>query len=287
MSTTAASANTVVIAYLTGHFDHFIQNLEKARTDFDGEAIHQFRVSVKRIRSIFRAINKIFPGNALPDELLQPLREIFKAGGPVRDDQVQLDLVEYLEKNHPAEFPLIKDHYHRRIQHSIEEFRTRSMYLERDKFESFPEGIRQAMAQLEENELHSRLYAWMDQSLEKLKQRRLRATDPFKLHRFRTRFKEMSYMAELIYGSKMEPNIDKETYQKLKNFAQHLGDWHDYFQLWSKAGDLFRSATDVHLMEEAFRLKILLTPLHEKFFNDIQDLLKEDGLFTVNFTFSK
>jgi CHAD domain-containing protein len=283
MALSAESANMVIIQYLSYYFDHFKNNLEKAKSDYDDEAIHQYRVAIKRIRSVFRAINKLYPGNILADELLVPLREMFKAGGAVRDEQVQLELVIQVEETYQMSFPLIKDHYNRRIENSTEAFRLRSRFFDRKIMETFQPETRNALIQLDENDLQSRLYAWIDQSMEKLRHRRFRASDPYKLHRFRTRFKELSYLVELVYGSKLQPNIDKATYQKLKNFGQELGDWHDHFQLWSRAGEFFRSTTDIHLLEESFQMKKLLTPVHDKRYNDIQEALRQEDLFTISF----
>jgi CHAD domain-containing protein len=284
MTTAVEPVNKIVIDYLISHFDHFKNNLEKSRIEFDVEAIHQYRVSVKRIRSIFRAINKIYPGNILSDDLLSPLQEIFKAGGSIRDEQVQLELVRVLEKEYGMSFPLITDHFLRRIDSRINEFEIRSHFFDMDALIDFPAKASNALIKLSAGDMQSRIYTYIEQAVDKLKRSRHRATDPYRLHRFRMRFKQLSYIIEMIYGSNLEPNIDKKNYQKFKSLGQQLGDWHDYFQLWSRAGDFFRSTMDIHLLEESFELKKLLTPLHEKSFHTMQDELKQDKLFIVHFT---
>jgi CHAD domain-containing protein len=118
--------------------------------------------------------------------------------------------------------------------------------------------------------------------MDRMRHRRHRATDPYRLHRFRTKFKEISYIVEMIHGSGLQPNIDKNTFQKLKNLGQQLGKWHDHYQLWHKTGEIFLSSADIHLLEEAFLLKKLLTPLHNSLFEKMQDHLKRENLFTLN-----
>ena len=122
MISSVVTANEVVIGYLDHHFGQFRKHLEKARTELDNEAIHQYRVAIKRIRSVFRAVNESYPGKILADELLSPLKNIFKAGGPVRDEHVQLDLVTRFEKENGILLPLIRDHYKRRIENCVDEF---------------------------------------------------------------------------------------------------------------------------------------------------------------------
>jgi CHAD domain-containing protein len=284
MAISTDSVNKVVIGYLDYYFGHFVKNFEKARSEFDDEAIHQFRVSIKRIRSVFRAINKIYPGDPLADEWLDPLREMFKAGGTIRDEQVQLELIKNIEISNKVSFPLIRDLYQRKIENSIDEFLIRSKFFDRKILETFSKDISNSLAHFSGSDFQSRLYSWMDNSMEKLRHRRHKASDPFHLHRFRTRFKELSYLVEMIYDSELHPNIEKQTYQKLKSFGQQLGDWHDCYQLWHKAGEIFLATSDTHLLEESFELKKLLTPVHNSLFNEMQDRLREEGLFTLSFT---
>jgi CHAD domain-containing protein len=277
------STNKVITGYLNHHFNHFKINLESALDEFDDEAIHQYRVSIKRIRSVFNAINKMYPGDILPVELLVPLTAMFKAGGTVRDEQVQYTLLLGIEEKYGVSFPLIRQHYERRIGNSTEEFLIRSKFFDKSILEIFPVKVQEALEQFEDSDLQARLFNMIDHSMEKLRHRRPKATDPYKLHRFRGRFKQLSYLVEMVYYSSLEPNIDKQTYQKLKTFGQQLGDWHDIFQLWSKAGEFFRSTTDIHLLEESFELKKLLTPVHDAAYQEMQDKMKVEDLFIIPF----
>lgn len=282
MAQPADPMNQVVYEYLDHYFTHFSTNFEAARAAFDEEAIHQFRVAIKRIRSVYRAVNNIYPGHPLPVEYLELLRDMFKAGGTVRDDQVQVQLLSRLELSFGTPFPLIRDQYQRRIQAGREVFLTRSKSFDRSILDDFSRGVADSLAELDGTDMQTRFYGWMDHAMEKLRHRRHKATDPYRLHRFRTRFKELFYIVEMIYASPLQPNLDKKTIQKLKNTGQTLGDWHDHYQLWARAGDLFVSTNDTRLMEEAFHLKKLLTPLHNDLFNAMQDNLRQEGLFTLN-----
>jgi CHAD domain-containing protein len=283
MELQAETMYLAVAKYLDYYFRHFITNFGKARSEFDPEAIHQFRVSIKRIRAVFNAINKIYPGHPMPEEMLNSLREMFKAAAAARDLQVQLDLIKKLEKSKKTDFPLIKDLYHQQIEDSADEFLIRSGYLDMEMLENFSQRVREGLAGLNNNaDIQNRLFQWLNHRMDKMRQQRHRVTDPCHLHRFRTKFKELSYIVELIYGSGLQPNIDKATFQKLKEIGQQLGNWHDHYQLWHKTGEIFHSATDIHLLEEAYRLKKFLTPLHNSLYNKMQNRMNEENLFTVN-----
>ena len=82
----------------------------------------------------------------------------------------------------------------------------------------------------------------------------------------------------MVYKADYPHLIEKESYQKLKDFGQELGNWHDHFQLLSKSTEVFGKSKDPLLMEEAFHLKKILVPVHEKLFHDMQLALMQDGL---------
>ena len=65
---------------------------------------------------------------------------------------------------------------------------------------------------------------------------------PETLHQFRTRFKQNGYVAEMIYQAKYDRKITKAAYNRMKNFGQELGNWHDHYQLWSKTAFIFQES---------------------------------------------
>lgn len=283
MSASPDLAKLIVSDYLVHHFSLFASNLEKSKTDPDQDAIHQYRVSVKRIRAIFRAVNKLYPENILPNELLEPLREIFKAGGPIRDEQVQLDIVRKMEVVNSTSFPLITQHFENKIKHNFEEYRVRSKFFDEIFPEDFTVTVVNCLSDLEDNGLHAKLSSWMLHSLEKLNERKHKIDNPKKLHRFRTRLKQLFYVVEMIYYSNLQPAIDDKTFEDLKAFGQQLGDWHDLYQLWSLTGEFLRSTRSPQLLDEAFRLKKMISPIHDVHFNDIYEKLKKEDLLVIKY----
>jgi hypothetical protein len=126
------------------------------------------------------------------------------------------------------------------------------------------------------------LYKTLHESMEKLKMKRYDLDDPLKLHRFRTRFKANGYVAEMIYQSKYINRISKIAYNRMKNFGQDLGTWHDYYQLWSKTAIIFQESKNFDILEEAFELRKLISPIHDKLFQEILHLIKrDDTIFSV------
>ncbi len=271
----------VIQDYLNKNLDQFEINLDRSQKAFDPDAIHDFRVAVKRIRSVVRAVNRSLEPATFPDNMILPLRLIFKAGGNIRDDQVQIGLVEELENEHSRHFPLIREFYQERIRDQRNTFFVKSLELEPADVESVKEQIFDALRQVDDHELDRGLYEHLSQALLKLRLKRYDLEKPERLHRFRTRFKQNGYIVEMIYQSKYDKRITKSSYNRMKNFGQELGTWHDYFQLRSKTALIFNESRNVSLLEEAFDLRKLITPIHDRLFQEILHQVKrDDNLFT-------
>lgn len=282
MQTGPETIKFVIFNYLCGYIDEFADNLSRAINEYDPEAIHEYRVSVKRIRSVIRALDSIYDDPLFSKKFIQPLREMFKAGGTIRDDQVQIGLVDDFEKHYGVSFPLIKAFYRKRIDDQRNEFFKKSIDFDFEIIPGLKEQIESILEPLEDDNLEYSMYHWLQESMEKLKRKRYDLDQPDKLHRFRTRFKENGYIAEMFYQSKYSIKITKSTYSRMKNFGQELGNWHDHYQLWSKTALIFQESKNKDLLGEAFELRLLITPIHDNLFQEILHLIKrEDAIFSV------
>jgi CHAD domain-containing protein len=276
------SIKIVIVTYLLKYLNEFRINLEKAMYDYDPEAIHEYRVAVKRIRAIIRALDRVYEEPLFPGNLIQPLRDMFKAGGTIRDDQVQIDLVEGIEKQFDLHFPLIKDFYRKRIEAQRNAFFNKSVDFDYGSIDEISTQIEDILEPLDDDYLELHLYQRLHKSMEKLKRRRYDLDKADMLHSFRTRFKETGYVAEMIYQSQYSARITKAVHSRMKKFGLELGNWHDHYMLWSKTATIFHESKSMELLEEAFNLRKFITPIHDKLFQEILHLIKrDDSLFTI------
>lgn len=272
----------VIRNYFSRYLEQFRVNLEKAMEEYDPEAIHEYRVAVKRIRSIIRALDRVYEEPLFPTRMIQPMRLMFKAGGSIRDDQVQIGLVENIEKEFGHQFPLIKDYYRKKIEDQRNFFFLQSVDFDYTSLEIIATQVDNALDPLDDAFLELTLYKRLHQSMEKLKRKRYDLDKPEMLHSFRTRFKENGYIAEMVYHSQYSHKVTKAAYNRMKNFGQELGNWHDHYQLWSKTSIIFHESKNMDLLSEAFELRKLITPVHDKLFQEILHLIKrDDKLFEI------
>jgi CHAD domain-containing protein len=282
MQTNPESIKTVILDYFYKYLEEYRVNLERAIEDYDAEAIHQYRVSIKRMRAIINALDRVYADPLFPKKIIQPLREMFKAGGTIRDDQVQIGLVEKIEAEYNQSFPLIKDFFKKRITEQKDTFFKISVDFDFETLDEIREQIENILDPLDEEYLELSLYNRLHKAMEKLKRKRYDLDKPEALHSFRTRFKENGYIAEMIYHSKYSHRITKITYSRMKNFGLELGNWHDHYMLWSKTAFIFKESRNTELMSEALELRKLITPVHDKLFQEILHLIKrDDSLFSI------
>jgi CHAD domain-containing protein len=272
----------VINNYFSKYLEHFKVNLEKAMEEYDPEAIHEYRVSVKRIRAVIRGLDRVYDHKIFTGKMIRPLRLMFKAGGTIRDDQVQIGLVENIESEFGQFFPLIKAFYYKRIEDQRNSFFLKSIDFDRESIDIFAKQVENILDPLDDAYVESNLYRWLHESMEKLKGKRYDLELPDKLHRFRTRFKENGYVAEMIFQSKYSNYITRVAFNRMKNFGQELGNWHDHYQLWSKTAFIFQESRDAALLGECFELRKIITPIHDKLFQKILHQIKrDDTIFSI------
>jgi CHAD domain-containing protein len=276
------SITAVISTYLFKYLEEFRENLEQAIHYYDAEAIHQYRVAVKRIRAIIRALNRVYDKPVFKDEIIHPLRLMFKAGGTIRDDQVQIGLMEDVEHEYGLNFPLIKNYYQKRIADQRDSFFKKSVDFEPETTGQIYSEIMAILEDLDDDYLEYNLYRRLHKAMDKLKRKRYDLDQPQALHSFRTQFKENGYVAEMLYHSKYSHKISKVAYSRMKSFGQELGNWHDHYQLWSKTAVIFNESRNTELLGECFELRKLITPVHDKLFQEILHLIKrDDSLFLI------
>jgi CHAD domain-containing protein len=282
MQTDPESIKTVIADYLFKYLEHFRYNLDNAIAHYDPESIHEYRVAVKRIRAVINSLDKIYDDPLFPDDVILPLRKMFKAGGTIRDDQVQIELVEKVEKEYHISLPLIKAYYLKRIEDQRNSFFLKSVDFDFEVISEIKEQIENILDPLDAEYLEYNLNRRINESMARLKRKRYDLDQPEALHRFRTKYKENGYITEMLYHSRHSQKISKATYTRIKNFGQELGNWHDHYQLWSKTAVIFKESKSTDLLGESFELRKLITPVHDKLFQEILHLIKrDDSLFAI------
>ncbi|MEX6502814.1 CHAD domain-containing protein [Pseudomonas zhanjiangensis] len=194
---------------------------ERMAAGTDAEALHDLRVTLRRLRSLLRPLRKL-PACA---QLQQRAAAFGHLSGPVRDLEV---LLAHLQAKGPA------DAFRRRQPqvrqgHSalLDSAELSALFAALD---AWPALWREARADGQLDGLHKRIRRRL-----RKQQRQLAAAllDPaHDRHRLRLLIKRVRYGAEAY---PQQAGLSGKVLMRLKQAQSELGDWHDYFQWLARA----------------------------------------------------
>ena len=108
--------------YLFENTEKFKQNLNEAIQSLDENAVHDFRVALKKLRAIFFFLDKTEISGISPSNPVKKFKKVFKAGGIVRDRQVHKSLIANYEEILSADFNVYKLFIDQQISSSGDDF---------------------------------------------------------------------------------------------------------------------------------------------------------------------
>lgn len=199
----------------------------RALKHFEIEGVHDLRVDIKRLRAYFNlieAINPVF--QAKPN--IKRIRRLFKSAGPLRDVQVQqqvvqkwsqdleLELSEYFNYLKQKEFTARKDFYRSSYKFDFEIFKSNWVKIRRSLMYISAEYI-QFKAEGRFNDLVKEVISF--------KNNQNFVEDDY--HSIRILSKEARYTLELIQGCYPPQDNWEGLNHNLRSLHQALGKWHD------------------------------------------------------------
>jgi CHAD domain-containing protein len=215
----------------------FFAALEACRVRPRPKAVHALRTSTRRMEALLNAAKRRRRGNVKfgrrMDRALKALKPIRKAGGPVRDLDVQRRLLEELLKAKGPAMPLVERSVFNEGAAKLQ------AKLKKDRKDAAAELVA-AIAAIEEKELRriSPLQAdfsgvkWMSLLKDARAAQRRSAKgsdigDPEGLHAYRKGSKSARYLAEMDKESAAAEQFAK----RMKKVLDAIGAWHDWMLL--------------------------------------------------------
>ncbi len=98
---TPKSNKDIILEIIATGISRYSANLELCKKAFSEESVHGLRVSIRRLITIVRVINKIIPNENVPS-LLSSFKSHLKLFNPLRDTQVMMLKIEEMAQRHPA-----------------------------------------------------------------------------------------------------------------------------------------------------------------------------------------
>lgn len=261
----------------------FEQNLFIARKTYEPEAIHQYRVSLKRIRALFHMLEFITNGAFRADVLFMPLRTVFKPGGKLRDIHVQLELLDEYENETGTDFTKLREflffleikyqrRFLKRTKRSIEKPMDRLMWK-----------LKKIADKHTEVEFNTRAKDWITSEMAYLKEIHEFIYDPLVFHRFRRHQKETFYMIDFINNYTSGSIALEGSLQELKKIAKKIGEWHDQYNILNHTKYIKHLFNDnrLRISKECDELFNHVDQKHRDLFNELRTELDDEGLFLL------
>lgn len=195
----AEGSGKLLFQALEKGWNTYLEELERCRAEFSNEAVHDLRVSIRRIITVIQLLNSIFPRPRLK-KIVRTFKDQLDELDELRDTQVSLEEI----SKSLREFPQLRGF--QKKQKALEEKLLTNVPKELRKFER--KDLTRRMNKVQEklqNEASEGLEAFIFRAVDDAYQRvqgRLELVDvahPSTIHRVRVAFKNFRYMVEMIH----------------------------------------------------------------------------------------
>lgn len=201
--------------------------------DNDSEALHDLRVAIRRLRSLYRAFSAALQGS---HPRLKTLRGFFRETGTARDREVALEWIRQLE----LPLPWLESRWQQAMaqdQRGLAHLPEGLAELAQQPCETLREDLHDTtLGELAATELEKKL-ARFRRALKRL----CRQWDETRAHRLRIRGKRLRYLLEPFVR---QHRPCARAVERLKQLQDLLGDNHDMTVLRSRLKDLRRKEDD-------------------------------------------
>lgn len=213
-----------ISTYYRGQLEDFRTHLKKVRKNPDMEDIHQFRISVKKLKATWSLMEILVPDRWKKKHLSRLTTNLFRTAGKLREAQINQEIA---AKQGIALFKPYIDALKKKEKPLKKRLVERAKKFETDKFRKLNKQLLKKMRKLTQEMVLAESYAFLAGRYCKIqKLSRHRATDK-NLHKIRTLFKQVHEVQSMICQINISQSVTKSRKQ-VRSLYQDIGDWHDY-----------------------------------------------------------
>ncbi len=192
----------------------------------DDEAIHDIRVSIKKIRTLLRLLDFIYPGEWDIRARYKPYKKIFKRLGLIRDLQVQQKLASYLKHKTTGNIEGYQEYLRENERMARFNVNTWLHQYSMPDWHSLETDIHSCYFRTGKNQIILKANEYIDGKIKQAKKLTVQK-DRISIHLIRRLLKEARYMMDMmssVLGNKMDY---KPLQNNIKPIENYLGEWHD------------------------------------------------------------
>lgn len=240
-------------------FENFQNILEKPTID----SFHDFRVSVKRIKAIFRLLD-LMASNFNSTKHLKPFRAVFNPAGKIREAQVNLNTIKHFQTE-PEQFKPFEKFCQAQEEKNLLKLQEKLKVFDYKAIKATKKILKVHCTGVLEDEILKKSDFFIRDRIEIIEENLSVSLDEVSVHQARISLKEISAILTLLKKINIK-GIDNQIISFIKSTEDKLGLWHDQVVLKSSI--------------EKFLNQVEVDESNTKRFRNIQD---EINIETVTF----
>ncbi|MFP4621789.1 MAG: CHAD domain-containing protein [Bacteroidales bacterium] len=210
------------------YLDKFEKELLRAINTEDEEAIHDLRVSIKKMRALFLFLSEAGIANIKSDyRYFRKLKDIFKKAGKLREFHIHKNLLEKYRQRTGEDFPSLAHYLEEQEKAARQEWhdlmpglKLRKLYHTADQLHKIIEGV-------PPKKLNHKLYGFVKSRVDECYDFMFEPHYENHLHQIRKYLKHIRFIIGQKIGS-IHKRFDNEIdFSDTKKVEDILGEWHD------------------------------------------------------------
>jgi CHAD domain-containing protein len=218
-------AQTLLLVSLNTRWDKYQTELKTCRREFSEEAVHDFRVTTRRLLSALDLLRAV-----IHDPGIQKTRRILKDQLDDLDDlrDAQALLADISENIHETpNLQPFKDYLRPKEKHLMRLAHKDIKSLKMETLSKRIQRLNQTIKEFKQTDLNTSVFSAVDEAYVIVNQRYalVDANQPATIHHLRIAFKKFRYMIEVIYP--FLENLPLDYLKRLHNYQAVMGDIQD------------------------------------------------------------
>lgn len=202
----------------------FQYQFHRAETELGEGPIHDLRVNLKKIRTLFKLIQYLDSDFNLKSNFCL-FRRIFKEAGLIRDIQVQIELMTAFSKPRNHQF---KSYLHDLETEGKIRFRQKLVETNLDELAPIDGAIEAAVARIQEPGLNGRIVDFIIQRIESAARSFHEGTSIDSMHHSRILLKDAYYMLQMLQEFEVQTGPLALLLERVDQLQDTFGTWHDW-----------------------------------------------------------
>jgi CHAD domain-containing protein len=267
-----------VLAYYVKHKAQVNHNIELYfRDKEDIEAIHNLRLSMKRLKVLLYQMEYLSEKEYRAKEALKYLDRLFKKAGVLRDVQVQRELFEEYSKELDISLDSYLKYLSKNEQDGKAGYEKAMKEFDIGYLDRIEKQIIDILSSISGDVVHYKAAIFMGDKLKSIKNTYYKSNEEMRFHKIRRHLKDINYLNNITGGKLPVAKAMHISEERLSELGTLLGEWHDKVN----ALIFLKSYKD-----KAGKLGTTENSLYSKVYNHIEQQKKSEYL-KLNSAFKK